>query len=309
MQNAALDLTKILIRMTAGYQTRELLLSSYVTNLTEEWIRVKIPIGDFAFLAGKYEAGVYEVNLKRMGGTNTSVDLGLDEIAFTGGSEPFIFYGDAYESSGSVEAVTYYIAANFSILDRPATGGFGVDEVTLPESEVAGGSYLRLGGNSYGRAYLHYIIGLGNGSASWVHPFKQGHHSLELSIKKVNGDVDPVNYSVTIVAGYQTKEVALSSVISSVGSEWTKVIIPISSFGFDAGKYEAGVYEIGIKKKGGGTVNANNDIALDEIMFTGGATPLVYYGDSYESSASVESTTFYNPTGFSILERHLTGGQ
>ena len=183
------------------------------------------------------------------------------------------------------------------------------DDVSVVVLEEPNGSWLRLGGTSYGKVSLKYFSGA-DGTSTRVYPKAMGHNLLSFSIRKVgSGNLDPSKLKVEILAGYNYAPVILSNYVSNIDSEWIRVAIPISDFPFSTAsgrdRYNEGVHAVSFQKMGGA---GNVDFGVDEVLFEGGATPLVYYGDTYPESGDADHVTYSYESQFSILERLLTGG-
>lgn len=115
------SLNSLRVELTVSYQTRTLLVGSYLSTLSSDWTKVSIPLDDFAHDASKWNGGVSLVNFKVIGGFGTGV-IGVDEIQFRSGSTPVVWYGDAHEVSGSDEVVVDDTTA-FYVSNRFTTGG------------------------------------------------------------------------------------------------------------------------------------------------------------------------------------------
>ncbi|MEO7992061.1 MAG: hypothetical protein ABI663_21090 [Chryseolinea sp.] len=109
------------IELVASYKTRSLVVGSYVTSVSSSWTEVQIPLDDFLFDASNWASGVSLVNFKTTSGFGVVV-FGVDEIQFTGGTTPFVWYGDAYDVSGSPAAVSES-STIFNITHRYTTDG------------------------------------------------------------------------------------------------------------------------------------------------------------------------------------------
>ncbi|MBL7664315.1 MAG: dienelactone hydrolase family protein [Bacteriovoracaceae bacterium] len=187
--------------------------------------------------------------------------------------------------------------------------GVSVLAAVVVNPPVSSGSYLKLGGPSYGKVNLKYYAGA-DGSSTRVYPKAMGHNMISFSIKNVGGAaIDLSKYKIEILAGYNFASVVLGNYLPSLSSDWQRVTIPIADFPFSTtngrDRYNEGVHAVTIQKMGGAGDSA---IGVDEVRFEGGATPLVYYGDSYEASGSLTHVTYSLENQFKIIERLASGG-
>jgi hypothetical protein len=109
------------IELTVSYQTRSLNVGTYASSIGSSWTAVQIPLDDFGHDAGRWTTGLSVVNFKVVSGFGNAT-FGVDEIRFTGGTTPFAWYGDNYETSGTAACVTESSTA-FVISNRFTSGG------------------------------------------------------------------------------------------------------------------------------------------------------------------------------------------
>ncbi len=115
-----IDYDRLYFGMMGSYQTKELQIAPYITNVTEQWVKVSIPLNDFGFDVGKLEGGVFNVKLRATSSLGSG-EFGIDEIVYTGGETPFIYYGDVYTES-ALQGYSY-TGSGFEVTVRPASGG------------------------------------------------------------------------------------------------------------------------------------------------------------------------------------------
>ncbi len=122
--SGSVNWTSLRVELTVSHQTKSVLVSDYITSVSGNWTAVQIPLNDFQHDPARWQGtgGVSLVALKSTSGFGTG-NFGLDEIQFTGGTQPFTWYGDSYDVSGSTAAVNEN-STIFNIVNRHAAGGF-----------------------------------------------------------------------------------------------------------------------------------------------------------------------------------------
>lgn len=109
----------------------------------EHWTRVSVPLDDFLTTSGshvttaQWTAGVSYVGFKT-GNTYWATDgnFGLDEVRFTGGTTPFVWYGDSHDTIGQTNVFTTTNAADFNYVAQPTSGGFGGSRPLAPNTNA-----------------------------------------------------------------------------------------------------------------------------------------------------------------------------
>lgn len=296
------------IGMTVSFQNKYVsLLSSYLKETNADgWRRVEIPVADFLHDAAKWQTGgVSNIGFKIVSnfGTGTIV-FGIDEIQFTGSATPYVWYGDAYTTSGDVASVYTLDATSFRISNRYPTGGVadGVSE---------SGPWLKMNsahGFSGKRIELYRSDSLSN--SEQVEIGEQENTLLEFYLKEITGTPTWSNFQIGMTVSFQNKYVNLLSTYfkETTPDGWKRVEIPISAFGHDASRWQSGgVSNIGFKIVSN-FASTNIVFGIDEVRFTGGPSPFVWYGDDYLVSGEDESVYTLDGLEFFISERPATGG-
>jgi len=193
----------------------------------------------------------------------------------------------------------------FSLTVTDNLGAAAVDEVilTVITPPSGSGSFVEISNSGYGRLYMQYFPGLENSDSSRVDVVGLGHNKITFHIKSISGSLDLDKLKIGMMAGHQSREVAISGYIMSLNEGWAKVEIPFSSFNYVPGKLEKGIYHVKFRAIGGA---GTGSFGVDEIQFEGGTSPFVYYGDAYELSASTGYS--FSGNGFIIQQLHATGG-
>lgn len=170
---------------------------------------------------------------------------------------------------------------------------------------ISDGGYAQIEGNSQGKLYFRYFPGAPNIPDNRIDVVTLGHSALKFSIKLDAGSPVLSSILVSLRAGSQIKEVALSNYIDSLNSDWTTRTIPVSDFPFSAGKLEKGIYEFGFRATdSAGTFS----IGFDEVQFTGGAEDFIWYGDNYADSVDPTSIYTSKPDQFYFVTEQPSGG-
>ncbi|MBL7665616.1 MAG: hypothetical protein JNM93_10830 [Bacteriovoracaceae bacterium] len=299
-----LNFNAIQVLLNASYSKMYLTISNYV-QVSNEWAKVSIPIADFKFPAGKFEAGVSEFGIYVQGSSGAG-HFAIDEVKFVGGSKEFLWYGDAYPASGLDSAIRYQNQAVLYVSARPDNGGVGSahsDDDDSDEVIVEAGGYLEIFSQAAGvRIYSRYAPGLSNTNFQKV--ADGGNNRLEFYIKNLDGNLKYSAIQVFLNAMYMRNYVTISNYIQ-VTNEWAKVSIPISDFQFAAGRFEGGVSEFGIFVQGG---SGAGHFAIDEVKFAGGSKEFLWYGDAHPESGLEASLVYQNQSVLYVSARPETGG-
>lgn len=161
------SLNSLRVEVTVSYQTRSLLVGSYLSTLSTDWTKVSIPLDDFAHDASKWNGGVSMVSFKVIAGFSTGV-IGVDEIQFRSGTNPVVWYGDVHEVSGSEDVVVddttaFYVSNRFTAGGAPAavTTSTARQYVVSPYSDVDTDENILVNGNQID---IYDIQGIKKGS-------------------------------------------------------------------------------------------------------------------------------------------------
>lgn len=265
-----LNLDAINVQVTAASQGKLVSLANYLSELTDEYQLVEIPLADFEFSDGKFELGIFEVGIK----TNSSVGTGkfaLDEITFVGGPIPFVWHGD----DNAVEAV--YENSPDKL------------HVELLETRKVTDYAIQLNASSNGKVYL---------TDSTPYPvITESLDTLTMTVKSLSGDLNLDGIRIGMKAGGHTVELPLANYISTLTTSPQTISVPFTDFAFNEGKLDVGIYQVGIKTT---SSVGEGSFALDEVAFTGAANSYLWYGDANRDRA--ESLWMSNPTGLSASE-------
>jgi predicted peptidase len=121
------------LELTVKFSVGVVIIGNYISEITPTWTKVAIPLNDFAIASDRWTTGgVSQVKFKIIPNFGTGV-FGVDEIRFTGGANPVLWYGDAHQESGSAAVVVQDPTA-FYVSNRPTSGG----------APAAGGASARL---------------------------------------------------------------------------------------------------------------------------------------------------------------------
>ncbi|MBL7665750.1 MAG: hypothetical protein JNM93_11505 [Bacteriovoracaceae bacterium] len=132
---------------------------------------------------------------------------------------------------------------------------------------------------------------------------------LEFYIKQVDKTIDLSKLRIGLALHYIQKDLPISTYLSSVGTTWAKVSIPLIDFGFEESRWTAIRGEAGdtwanpgleqIYFRTNGAVSKGH-IGIDEIKLVNANNPsknVTWYGDSYNGSiadgARIEVTEFH----------------
>ena len=138
------------VGLTVKWETRYVYIGNYQRDTSSDgWIRFEIPLGDFQHVTSPWTTGgVSNVGLKILPGFGTgNIVFGVDEIRFTGGINPYVWYGDNNEDYASSGKVYTQDSIAFRISGRPYTGGVDagyaastqmMKESVQPESTLEG---------------------------------------------------------------------------------------------------------------------------------------------------------------------------
>ncbi len=292
------------IGLMMGYATREVIIGNYITSVGSDWVTVSIPLAEFNFPADKLAQGLYLFKFRALGSFGGS-HFAFDEVKLIGGGESeLVLYGDSHEDSASetaVSASTEYIFVN----ERATLGGVGSTPVIEEEPPVTStsGSYIEVGTTAWGHIYFPYFGGAANANETRISIGARD--TVEFSIKITQGSATVDGLYIGLMMGYATREVIIGNYITSVGSDWVTVSIPLAEFNFPADKLAQGLYLFKFRALGS---FGGSHFAFDEVkLIGGGESELVLYGDSHEDSASetaVSASTEY----IFVNERATLGG-
>lgn len=291
------------VGMTVKYQNKYVNVGQYISNISNEWTKVTIPLAAFDHSPDRWETGgVSNIGLKIISNFSTDeVVFGIDEIRFTGGTIPFVWYGDDYETSGSSDATFTLDPFSFYVSNRYVTGGVGGAE---PEE----GSWLHFFSNSSSgkRVELYYDETKSNAVQQSVRA--GGNDFLQFYIKTLSGNPNWNSLQVGLTVSYENKYVNVGGYLKETSHGWTRVEVPLADFLHTPSRWTSGgVSNVGFKVISNfGT--GNIEFGIDEIHFTGGATPFVWYGDAHELPGSASATYTLDNTAFYISDRPQTGG-
>ncbi len=190
-----------------------------------------------------------------------------------------------------------------------ATDNFGssaFDDVLVTVHPVPpAGSWIQVTSKGLaGKAVLlYYNSQKSNSSQQLVRA--SGNDSLQFYIKKISGVTNFINLKVELIVAFQSRFLYIGNYASNIGTNWTKVSIPLIDFGHDPAKWTSGgVSVVDFKTISGFGTGV---FGVDEIRFTGGTSPFVWYGNAYETSASPASVT-QDTTAIFISNRFTDGG-
>ncbi len=130
-----------------------------------------------------------------------------------------------------------------------------------------------------------------------------GNHTLEIYFKQVSENFDWSTVRINVRAAGTEKEVELLP-YGTPTHDWTQISIPIADFNFAGWHLDTGINVVGPRIRG--SAGADALFGIDEIRFVGGATPFVWYGDSYTLSG--EPAAVHAPGGSQIVDRLTSGG-
>jgi poly(3-hydroxybutyrate) depolymerase len=130
-------------------------------------------------------------------------------------------------------------------------------------------------------------------------------NQFQFKIKHVSGALDYNRLQFIVVNKFESPTVCLSpSVVSQISEEWMTVTIPISEFNFSPSKLtpDMGVSKVVVKALSN---FGSGSFALDEIMFSGGNNPFVWYGEDYLLSAEDGSIHVDAPNDFYLVRKSM----
>jgi hypothetical protein len=157
--------------------------------------------------------------------------------------------------------------------------------------------YLFVSNNNVGSSacYINYEVA-GDSDAAEVNVLGNGNTQVEFYVRAISGTVNWANTTFIIRNNFTDYPVAISA-YASPGVAWTKVVIPLSAFG--VGPFN----EVRMIKFGNSGAGAVYSFGIDEIRFTGGGTPFIYYGDLHKGNP-----TGYGNANFQIFRKPSSGG-
>lgn len=291
------------VGMTVRYQNKYVNIGGYMGVTDNGWTKFTIPLSAFGHTPSNWEeGGVSNIGLKIVSGFGgDDVVFGIDEIHFTGGTTPFVWYGDNNETPGSAAATFTLDASAFYVSNRYVSGGVG--------SETEGDyPWLKFFSNSASgkRVELYYNENKSNADQQSVRA--GGNDFLQFYIKTSSGNPSWNSFQVGLTVSYENKYVIAGGYLEETSGGWTRVEIPLADFGHTPSRWTTGgVSNVGFKIiPSFGT--GNIEFGIDEVHFTGGATPFVWYGDEYEIAGSAVATYTQDNNAFYIAERPQTGG-
>jgi hypothetical protein len=253
-------------------------------------------------------------------GTDVTIDLPANNVVLTGAasdSDGTVVSYSWIKVSGGTASLSGETTATLSVSQLEegtyvfrltATDNDGAtasDDVTVVVNPAASANWLEMTAiNAAGKSIgLYYDAQKNHAVQKLVRA--GGNNYLRLYIKTISGVPNWTAFKVELTVSYQTRSLAIGTYATSIGNSWTAVQIPLDDFLHDASRWSTGGLSLVNFKPTSGFGNVV--FGVDEIQFTGGATPFVWYGDAYATSGSAACVT-ENSTIFNITNRYITGG-
>lgn len=247
-----------------------------------EWLKYSVTVAQSGLYTLDAQIGKFNDNERRL-------YFEIDGVALGGIFRPLqtptwtTFYSNYGEGPFYLEAGDHTLTVHFE------TSGIALDKfefVTYNPPVTASGNYFRFDNSNTNWQSLRVFY-----DVKWnddIDVLAGGNTHLEFYITNLNTALTP-DWSKVKIGISDTNsiysDICIGDYVSSVGSNWTLISVPLLEFTTDNIIDLNHVMMMQVRSTSAGAF----DLGIDELVFTGGTTPLVWLGDDHENNPTSNS--------------------